>query len=71
MKLSRNIENIEICLTPWLEPVNNCILAAILIDLRKNPKKTWQLLKEAANLNKTSDSVEKLISGNETITDQG
>jgi len=38
---------------------------------KKNPKKTWELLKEAANLNKSSESVEKLISGNETITDQG
>jgi len=38
---------------------------------RKNPKKTWDLLKEAANLSKSTDGVEKIISNNITITDPG
>jgi len=38
---------------------------------KKNPKKTWELLKEAANLNKSNDSVERLCVGNEIITDPG
>ena len=38
---------------------------------KKNPKKTWDLLKEAANLNKTNDNVDKLMSGNTTINDPG
>ena len=37
---------------------------------KKNPKKTWQLLKEAANLNSSSDAVEKISCGTQTITDQ-
>ena len=38
---------------------------------RKNPKKTWDLLKEAANLSKSNDGVEKIISENVPITDPG
>jgi len=37
----------------------------------KNPKKTWQLLKEAANLNKTSDRVETIVVNDKTFTDPG
>jgi len=36
---------------------------------KKNPKKTWDLLKEAANLNKSNDTIEQLIINNELITD--
>jgi len=36
---------------------------------KKNPKRTWDLLKEAASLGKSNDNVEKLISDNVTISD--
>ena len=36
---------------------------------KKNPKKTWDLLKEAASLNKSNDQIEEIIVNNETITD--
>ena len=38
---------------------------------KKNQKKTWELLKEAANLNKSNDNVDKLCVNNENITDPG
>jgi len=38
---------------------------------KKNPKKTWELLKEAANLNSSNDSVERLRVNNEDVTDPG
>jgi len=37
---------------------------------KKNPKKTWELLKEAACLNKSNDKIDEIIVNNETITDQ-
>jgi len=36
---------------------------------KNNPKKTWDLLKEAANLTKSNDTVEQIIVNNELITD--
>jgi len=36
---------------------------------QKNPKKTWDLLKEAANLHSSTDGVEKIILNNETTND--
>ena len=36
---------------------------------KKNPKKTWDLLKEAANLSKSNDSVEKIVVNNQTVND--
>ena len=38
---------------------------------KKDPKKTWDLLKEAANLKKPNSNIEKLISDNTPITDPG
>ncbi len=38
---------------------------------QKNPKRTWELLKEAANLSKTNDNIEKVSTGNQIITDPG
>ncbi len=38
---------------------------------QKNPKKTWELLKEAANLGKSNDKIEKISVGQQTINDQG
>ena len=42
----------------------------ILICLKGTQKKTWDLLKEATNLNKCNNQIEKLIVNNETTTDQ-
>jgi len=36
---------------------------------KHNPKRTWDLLKEATNLTKSHDNVEKLTMNNETFTD--
>ena len=36
----------------------------------KNSKRTWELLKEAANLNKSSVNVEKIVSNNGVLTDK-
>ena len=38
---------------------------------KKNPKKTWDILKEAANLHKSNDTVEKIVVNNVTINDPG
>ena len=37
---------------------------------KKNPRRTWDLLKEAANIKKSSDKVEKIVINNDIITDQ-
>jgi hypothetical protein len=36
---------------------------------RKNPKKTWELLKEAANLNKQSDKIEQIVQNGNIMND--
>jgi len=36
---------------------------------RKNPKRTWDLLKEATNLTKSNDKIHKLQLNNQTITE--
>ena len=38
---------------------------------QRNPKKTWELLKEAANLHRLSEGVEKIQVNNVTINDPG
>jgi len=36
---------------------------------KKNPKKTWDLLKEATNLTKSNDKIESLKINNVNVTD--
>ena len=37
---------------------------------KKNPKKTWDILKEAANLNKSNDTIDKLVTNDGVIYDK-
>jgi len=46
-------------------------LDKILKTTKEIKKKIWELLKEAENLSKTNDKIEKVSAGNQSITDTG